>query len=253
MVDRPHVVDPQWLARIEEVYGDYQLVAMTKSGERGIACQMWVAADSLSFLRRRPEAKEIQAALRPLQEARPNPILKVRWNGKANLWQSEFWIGLPPELQAVFQRRGYGCFAGERDDVVAFITHLPDDDIASSRSAPVLCHWELIEMPSAALIRFHAAILDDPASPYALEHFLNIGDPEQAKVLARLVQQEELAFDFFGDVYEYHYSKHFEHPADMRAQLAAIVRRAQDYWLSIPAEDQDFDRAKAEFQHRFPV
>ena len=97
MVDRPRPVDPRWLENIEETYGEYQLVPMTRTGERGILCQMRVAKDSLLYLRflPYPKSNEIQAALKPLLNEPPNPILKVHWNADLSLWQSEFWIGLP--------------------------------------------------------------------------------------------------------------------------------------------------------------
>ena len=40
MVDRPRPVDLKWLDEVAATYGDYQLVTMTETGERGIACQM---------------------------------------------------------------------------------------------------------------------------------------------------------------------------------------------------------------------
>jgi len=114
---------------------------MTATGERGLACQMWVAPSSTPLLRRPRGLEDVQAALFPLLDERPNPIFKVRWNGAQSLWQSEFWIGLPEDLQAVFDRNGPGCFAAQREDEVGFITHARDGDIASFRAAPVLYRW----------------------------------------------------------------------------------------------------------------
>ena len=54
---------------------------------------------------------------------------------------------------------------------------------ARFRQAPVQWHWELIEMPTAPLIRFRVMILDNIYAPYALEHFLNVADPEQARTV----------------------------------------------------------------------
>lgn len=254
MVDRPGPVDPQWLTKIEETYGEYQLIPMTKTGERGILCQMRVAKDSLTHLRSLPYPKssEIQTALKPLLEEPPTPILKVRWNPNANLWQSEFWVGLPQEMQAVFEKTGYGCFAAERQNgTVTFITYAPAEDIESFRHAPVLYRWELVKMPTAPLLRFRATILDDPRSPYVLEHFLNMADPEQARILSRLKKQKELGFDFFGEEYEYQHTKRLDHPERMREQLRGLVSQAVDYWGALEPSERDFDQAKAEFQCRW--
>ena len=102
MVDRPQPVSQEWLNRIEATYGSYQLVPMTKTGERGIVCQMRVAKESQRFLRPllHPDARAIQKALKPLLEQPPNPILKCSYNATAHLWQSEFWIGLALEDDA---------------------------------------------------------------------------------------------------------------------------------------------------------
>jgi hypothetical protein len=68
MVDRPNPVDPKWLAQIEATFGEYDLVAMTTTGERGIACHMHIESDSQSYLRQLPldKAQAIAQALAPL-------------------------------------------------------------------------------------------------------------------------------------------------------------------------------------------
>ena len=68
MVDRPQPADPEWLAEIEHRYGDYQLLPMTATGERGLLAQMRVEADSLDYLARfdHPIASQLDRALQPL-------------------------------------------------------------------------------------------------------------------------------------------------------------------------------------------
>lgn len=255
MVDRPQPADPQWLAKVEAAYGEYRLIPMTKTDERGILCQMQIVKDSLPYLRSfpNPKSSDIRVALKPLLDEPPNPVLKVRWNPLLSLWQSDFWIGLPQEMQAMFIKTGYGSFAAESKGIVSFVTYAPDEDIESFRRAPVLYRWELIQMPTAPLIRFRATILDDPRSPYALEHFLNTSDLEQARILSRLIEQKELSFDFFGAEFEFRYSKHLDHPIRMREQLRWCVQQAKDYWATLDPEERDFDLAKAEFQRRWPL
>lgn len=92
LVDRPQPVDPAWLARVKETFGGYELQVMTVSGERGIACQMWVAPASLSCIRRlkTPLAAKLARALVPLHQQLPQPQLKVRWDSDLQLWVSEF-------------------------------------------------------------------------------------------------------------------------------------------------------------------
>jgi hypothetical protein len=191
--------------------------------------------------------------LSPLLEHSPAPAFELRWDEQRRLWTSQPWIGLPWEFQQVFDRNGYGCFAAETEDMVSFVTHAADEDIESFRGAPVLYQWELIEMPSAPLVRFRALIVDDVLGPYGLEHFLNVEDPNQARCLQLLIEQDQLGFDFFGEDYRYAYSKQVAHDETMRMGLQRIAELAEEYWGALPAGQYNFDRAKVEFQSRFPV
>ena len=51
MVDRPNPANPDWLQSVEDVYGECQLVPMTFTGERGLACNMQIENDSVVYLR----------------------------------------------------------------------------------------------------------------------------------------------------------------------------------------------------------
>ncbi|MDH4187200.1 MAG: hypothetical protein OEV08_09390 [Nitrospira sp.] len=75
MVDRPKPADPEWLSEVEATFGEYHLVAMTATGERGIACQMQIEPENLPYLRRYPgeKAAAIKTALKPLLADPPNP------------------------------------------------------------------------------------------------------------------------------------------------------------------------------------
>ena len=108
-------------------------------------------------------------------------------------------------------------------------------------------------MPTAPLIRFHATVLDDPRDPFALEHFLNVTDTTDARMLGQLVSQEGLIFDFFGQEYEYRHSKHTAHPMNVRQQLHRLVVEAMEYAGRLPLEKRNFGRAKVEFQRRWPL
>jgi hypothetical protein len=256
MVDRPYPVDPQWLAEITRLYGDYQLLPMTTAGERGLLAQLRIAPESLPLLERfsHPITQDFTHILKPLLDSPPAPILKLSWDEAKNLWASQFWLGLPLALQEVFEKTGDGCLAVEREDMTAaFVIHASETDIRQFRDARVLYQWELIPMLTAPLIRYRAAILDNPYSPYVLEHFLNVSDPDQARCLSHLVKQPELSFDFYGAEFEYIHSKKVTHPVAMRQRLEQIVRRAIEFYGEILTEERDFDRAKAEFQRHFPV
>jgi hypothetical protein len=67
------------------------------------------------------------------------------------------------------------------------------------------------------------------------------------------VNQAELSFDFYDAEFEYSYSKQVAHPPAMRQRLAQIIERATEFYGEIPAEERDFDRAKAAFQRWHPL
>jgi hypothetical protein len=91
MVDRPDPVDPQWLATIQSAFGDYQLVAMTQGGARGIVCQMVIAADSIQYLRMLPDPRlgAIRQALLPLVQDLPAVTLELAWYPGHRCWVSQ--------------------------------------------------------------------------------------------------------------------------------------------------------------------
>jgi hypothetical protein len=93
LVDRPHRASRTWLAKIERTYGKYELHRMTQTGERGIACQMWITDDSLVHVRplEGTFTRTLQEALFPLLLARPKPHLLVSWDEHTRLWRSEFY------------------------------------------------------------------------------------------------------------------------------------------------------------------
>jgi hypothetical protein len=53
--------------------------------------------------------------------------------------------------------------------------------------------------PGAPLLRLEVVILDDPVNPYRVECFLNVAQEDQARVLAKLANQNRLYLAFCGD------------------------------------------------------
>ena len=90
MVDRPKAADPDWLEEIEKTFGEYQLVAMTQKGERGIVCQMLIAEESAPFLKTfdHPLTPSIRSALLPLLDTPPPVTLALRWHQASGFWIS---------------------------------------------------------------------------------------------------------------------------------------------------------------------
>jgi hypothetical protein len=255
MVDRPRPADPEWLKEVEATFGECYLVAMTAAGERGIACQMRIEPDSLPYLRRFPGEKgaAIQTALEPLLADPPNPVFALRWDEEAQIWLSQFapLAELPGEIRGVFERTGYGCLAAEANVGVVHACHAADGDIEGFADKPVQYRWQLIEMPTAPLIRLELVILDRPGNPYRFESFLNVAQEDQARVLVQLANQDRLYLAFYGDDLNHRFTKILEHDEQQWQQLDELVEGAIAYWDQIPPERRDFDRAKAEFMRRF--
>lgn len=92
LVDRPRPVSPAWLRRVRAQFGDYQLYPMTRSGERGMACQMWIAEESRIYLQKldEPFAHLMQEALLTLLIYPPAPQFTLSWHKPSHMWHSRF-------------------------------------------------------------------------------------------------------------------------------------------------------------------
>jgi hypothetical protein len=255
MIDRPPQGASEWLQTVEEVFGQIELLPMTATGERGILCQMQVEPESQQLLRRFrfEKAAAIEASLQPLLEDRPLPSFSMGWDETRRAWRSQIASPdeLPADLRELFERTGYGCLAIEANIGVVHICHAADADIEGFADKPVWSQWQLVLMPTAPLIRLEFVILDQPASPYKFESFLNVADYDQARILARLANQEQLYLAFYGDDLGFRYAKVLPHDEQQWQQLDELVARATDYLNRIPPGQRDYDRAKAEFMSQF--
>ena len=256
MVDRPSPADPAWLERIYNAYGECELVPMTARGERGLVCQMHIEPDSLRHLRHFSPAfgQPLQEALQPLLEEPPAPALALRWDEERRVWLSEmaFRNELPPAVREVFERTGYGCLAVESSRGIVHVCHASDEDIDNFVDKPVEARWDLIEMPTAPLVRLELLVYDDPRDPFCFESFLNVAVPDHLAGLAELAGQEELYLAFYGDDLTYRYTAVLPHGEQQWQRLDEIISRAEAYWQNLPEESRDFDRAKALYMQIHP-
>lgn len=260
MVDRPFPADPAWLQRVEELFGECRLLPMTATGERGLLCQMYISSNSLAHLSRFPGAQTtaIQKALLPLLEDPPAPALLLSWDAARRVWRSELVPPdrpaneLPPEVKQVFERTGYGCMALESSIGVVHVCHAAGGDIAGFRDAPISYRWQLVQMPTAPLIRLTFHLHDRPYEPYRFESFLNVAEPDQAAVLAALANQERLYLAFYGADLGYRFTRQVAHDEQQWQLLDELVAAAESHRQQIPAEEYDFDLAKALYMRLYP-
>ena len=256
MVDRPQRANPSWLRSVTDTYGECQLYPMTATGERGLACRMRIESDSIPHLRRfsSGQSDSLRQALVPLLDHPPAPSLRLRWDQEKRVWTSHFAPPneLLPEVRQVFENSGSGSLAVESSIGVVHICHAPDADIEGFRGKPASYRWELIEMPTAPLVRLAVQVFDRPLNPFLFESFLNVGEQDQLEVLSQLAGQEKLYFAFYGDDLEYRFAKTLEHDEQQWQKLDEIINRALAYWEQLPPTQKDFDLAKATYL-RWPL
>lgn len=258
MVDRPFPAPDSWLQNIRNTYGECELLPMTAGGERGLLCQMQVEEDSLPHLRYfagLPGQREsFQEALEPLLERPPTPVLALRWNEERRAWLSELVLRneLPLAVREVFERSGYGCLAVESSCGIIHVCHAADDDIDNFINKPVKARWDMIEMPTAPLVRLELLVYDDPHDPFCFESFLNVAAPDQLAVLIELAGQAELYMAFYGDDLTYRTTAVVPHGEQQWQRLDEIISQAAAYWAGLPEEVRDFDRAKALYMRIHP-
>ncbi len=255
MVDRPHPVDPKWLNMVEDVFGEYQLVPMTATGEQGIVCRMRIDPDNLVHLRQLPAGRgsAITRALGPLLDELPKPYFALKWNEDRQAWVSEIPLKteLPQGVRDVFKNTGYGSLALETDMGVVHVCHAADPDIEGFADKSVISRWQLIKMPSAPLVRLTLTILDRPEEPYRFESFLNVAEKDQFDILVRLANQRRLYLSFYGDDLNYRYTKILEHDEQQWQLINDLTTEALDHLSKIPPEKRNYDRAKGDFMRRF--
>ena len=192
------------------------------------------------------------AALEPLLEQPPAPLLRLSWDEETRAWLSESGATnqLPRQIRDVFEKTGHGCIVETNIHIVHF-RHASDGDIEGFRDKPVRSQWQLIKMPTAPLFRLQLDVIDRPEDPYRFESFLNVAAEDQAQILAELANQKELHLAFYGEDLGYRCTRTIHHSGQQWQQSDEFVEMAAEYWNQLTNEQRDFDRAKAEFVRRF--
>lgn len=140
-------------------------------------------------------------------------MLRLRWDEESRVYRSRFASleELPPAIREVFEQTGYSCLAVETSLGVLHVCHAADEDTDGVRNKPALRQWQLIKMPRAPLIRLELSILDDPATRFRFESFLNVAQESKVKVLADLANQEQLYLASYDDDLRYRCTRGIEH------------------------------------------
>jgi hypothetical protein len=153
IVDRPRPADLKWLRRVESIFGEYQLVPMTATGERGIVCRMQIEPESLPHLRQCSSEKGLRSGLPWHLYLRSRPIQHLSCTGTRKGGSGRARSPPRPNSPARFassESFGCRCLAAETD-------------IEGRRGKPVRYRPQLIQMPAAPQIRLAMVNVDDPA------------------------------------------------------------------------------------------
>ena len=141
------------------------------------------------------------------------------------------------------------------DDPVAVFTWQGDDadlvakvdarDIEDFRGAPVRYQWELGRFDAGPVLCCYLEILDDPANPYGLETFLDVGKADDLALARRLTDQDHLTIHFYDFALDYRFSKRIAHRGTQRAELAGLVEQALEHLAT--CERPDWYQARRAF------
>ncbi|MEW6406932.1 MAG: hypothetical protein AB1649_34575, partial [Chloroflexota bacterium] len=145
------------------------------------------------------------------------------------------------------------CVPTETNLGIVHVCHTSDQDIAGFAHKPVSYQWQLALMPTAPLLRLSLTILDRPHNPYRFESFLNVDQEHDIGIVDRLVSQKSLYLAFYGQDLNHRFTKIIDHDEEQRQGLRRLAERAIDHWAKLPDHQRNFDRAKIEFQQRFPL
>jgi hypothetical protein len=152
---------------------------------------------------------------------------------------------LPEELATFLQGQDLAAVTTETDQGTALVVMAPAAELAAMGGAiPIGIRHELYRQPSAPVIRMVTAFYDRPDEPLAFETFFNAGDPQQRREYELLATQRELPILFYDQDLTYVRGKRVA--IRNGAEIAAILRAADELRAAIPAEQFDFDRAKQE-------
>ena len=150
---------------------------------------------------------------------------------------------LPPELVAAIADVDYACLTIGTDAGTALLVKAPTSDIDSARGRiPIQLNHELYDHPSSPVIRLALRIYDQPATPLAMETFINVADDAQHADYAALADQDEIALFFLDEQLQQRLTKRISHSG--RDVVPQVLTAAEQLLARIPPEQFNFERAK---------
>lgn len=154
-------------------------------------------------------------------------------------------FSLPAELVESIQDDDYACLTLATSRGTAVIAKMPGIEIAGLHGTfPIQVRHELFGHPASPVIRLTATLYDDPARPFLLETFINVGEEDQRSDYAAFAEQAEIPLLFYDERHKHRLAKAVTNGS--RAQIPLVLQAADKLLAGIPAEARNFDQAKAD-------
>jgi hypothetical protein len=152
---------------------------------------------------------------------------------------------LPDELVEAIASEEYACVTAPTDEGTIFVVKAPGAEITRlSGIMPVEVRHELYAAATAPVIRTLLILYDDPHAPFALETYINIGDPNQRQDFAQLAEQESVVMRFYDEDLHRRLDKRVT--LSESRNIAAVLAQAEQLRQRIPEGGYDFDLAKSD-------
>lgn len=159
------------------------------------------------------------------------------------------WAELPPAIADAIRSDVSACVMADTIHGTAFVVKAPTPEIeVMGGTLPLAMNYELHFTPLAPVVRVVFWIFDRPTTPYCMETFVNVADPQQQREFASLADQTEFQLHFYDEELRHRLTKRVTHRQGERART--VLQQAVDSAEKIPAWLYDFDLAKREIMKR---
>jgi hypothetical protein len=158
-------------------------------------------------------------------------------------------VELPTDLAAFLRRQPLACLLLATDRGSSFILKAPADQIKGLRGpVPILLRQELYRHRTSpvirVLLRFYDRAHERPPSSLAFESFVNVDDEDQRNDYGELARRDEIDLHFYDGDLRHRLAKRIRN--SVRADVPVLLLTALKLRARIPADQLDFDRAKAD-------
>jgi hypothetical protein len=155
-------------------------------------------------------------------------------------------------LKDVLRTQEYACLLHATNRGTVFVLKAPAPDLAPLRDrTPIRLTPELHSRPTAPVIRTAVSWYARPAARREVAAFTDVADPQQAEAYLKLGKQKDILVLAYDASLQSPIQKRLTN-LHQRAVLEILVL-ADKLRATIPANEYDFEAAKAAILERYPV